>query len=154
TSWPATTTVPVSGMSNPPATCRRVDLPAPEGPVTTTNSPASSVKSKSTSTCSCSSPLRYVLLTAVSCSTGVTLVIVTRVGCYACSRALLNSSLEPDACYRLFVVDVGDRSTGTSATRGSTALRAESNATPAVSPGTGAAHPFGRCASSDTAPSD
>ena len=50
TSWPATETVPVSGASSPPATCRRVDLPAPDGPVTTTNSPASKVKSKSTST--------------------------------------------------------------------------------------------------------
>ena len=72
TSWPSTATVPVSGASSPPAICRRVDLPAPDGPVTTTNSPASKVKSKSTSTCTCSSPLRYVLTTPSSCSTGVT----------------------------------------------------------------------------------
>ena len=71
TSWPSTATVPVSGASSPPAICRRVDLPAPDGPVTTTNSPASKVKSKSTSTCTCSSPLRYVLTTPSSCSTGV-----------------------------------------------------------------------------------
>ena len=91
TSWPVTATLPLSGASKPPAMCSRVDLPAPDGPVTTTNSPASREKSKSTSTCTCSSPLRYVLPTPSSCSTGVTQVIVARVGWSVRSSALLQS---------------------------------------------------------------
>src|SRR6201999_1644151 len=95
TSCPSTFTVPLSGASNPPAMCRRVDLPAPDGPVTTTNSPASNVKSKSTSTRTCSSPLRYVLPTLVSCSTGVTLLMVTRADRGERSSGLLQIRLGP-----------------------------------------------------------
>src|SRR5689334_18387443 len=59
--------------------CSSVDLPAPDGPVTTTNSPACRTKSTSTSTFVSSSPLLYALSTSASCSTGFTVGLPRRV---------------------------------------------------------------------------
>ena len=39
-SWPATSTLPLSGRSRPAMTIRAVDLPEPDGPIMPTASPA------------------------------------------------------------------------------------------------------------------
>ena len=57
-SWPSMSTRPESGRINPPISERKVDLPAPERPVTTTNSPSSTVPVYSASASITWSPAR------------------------------------------------------------------------------------------------
>ena len=42
--WPSRMTSPLVGWSRPPRTCRRVDLPEPDGPMSATNSPGWTVQ--------------------------------------------------------------------------------------------------------------
>src|SRR5699024_1115105 len=77
-SRPWISTCPDVGVSRPPSTCSRVDLPEPEAPTTAMRSPGCTVRSTRSSTVSGSCTPGKVLRTPSQVSTAVVSVIAQR----------------------------------------------------------------------------